>query len=175
MTPCGWSTDWRQRTKRCGDLKPKNIFVTSDERIKVLDFGPANRGIQDIGGPITRPRLLGNQSVSSDKSFLDLSRRLQSEPLSFPAHRLNVLGILRIELLTQPIVLEELRPRIPTFTQALLARDHSVWVNHLSASTHFGPLEIHFDIIKLNGPHPLCDPPCESDATALPYLVSCLK
>ena len=135
-----------------------------------LIFGAANRGIQDIGGPITRPRLLGDQSVSSGKSFLDLSRRLQSEPLSFPAHRLNVLGILRIELLTQPIVLEELRPRIPTFTQALLAREHPVWVDHLSASTHFGALEIHFDIIKLNRPHPLCDPPCESDATALPYL-----
>jgi Tol biopolymer transport system component len=74
------------------DLKPANLFLTRDDRLKILDFGLAKRGAPEIGSPgasvdstaLTRPgALLGTVTYMSPEQAKGLPLDPRSDIFSF--------------------------------------------------------------------------------------------
>lgn len=75
------------------DLKPENIMITTDNEIKIIDFGSVKiAGIQEISTPVERLELLGTKNYTAPEYLLGLSGSNRSDIYS--------LGVIAYEMLT---------------------------------------------------------------------------
>ncbi|QUN07090.1 bifunctional protein-serine/threonine kinase/phosphatase [Shewanella yunxiaonensis] len=132
------------------DLKPGNVMVTHDKRIKLLDFGSCYvRGLAEIASPIERDHILGTADYSAPELLLGHSGNLQSDLFS--------LAVITFEMLTgklpfygklaacrtakdfaalkyQPIT--ELAPEVPSWMDAAVRRALSIDPAERQTDTH---------------------------------------
>jgi serine/threonine-protein kinase len=78
------------------DLKPSNILVTSDGRVKLLDFGIAKLLSGDTGGASTELTQLGGRAATPDYAAPE---QIAGQPIT-TAVDLYALGVVLFELLT---------------------------------------------------------------------------
>jgi serine/threonine protein kinase len=75
------------------DLKPENIMLTSDDHIKIIDFGSVKiAGIQEISTPVERIELLGTKNYTAPEYLLGTEGSNRSDIFS--------LGVITYEMLT---------------------------------------------------------------------------
>ncbi|QSX32365.1 bifunctional protein-serine/threonine kinase/phosphatase [Shewanella avicenniae] len=132
------------------DLKPGNVMVCQDKRVKLLDFGSCYvRGLAEISTPIERDHILGTADYSAPELLLGHTGNLQSDLFS--------LAVITFEMLTgklpfygklaecrtakdfaalkyQPI--SDLAPEVPSWMDAAVRRALSINPADRYADTH---------------------------------------
>lgn len=75
------------------DLKPDNIIITDEGRLKIIDFGSIKiAGIQEISTPVERMELLGTKNYTAPEYLLGMAGSSKSDLFS--------LGVICYEMLT---------------------------------------------------------------------------
>jgi len=56
------------------DLKPDNIMINQEGKVKIIDFGSIKiAGVQEISSPIERKELMGTEDYTAPEYLLDIS------------------------------------------------------------------------------------------------------
>ncbi|MDH5471948.1 MAG: protein kinase [Gammaproteobacteria bacterium] len=75
------------------DLKPDNIIINEDGKVKIIDFGSVKiAGIQEISSPIERLELLGTKNYTAPEYLIGIAGSNKSDLFS--------LGVIAYEMLT---------------------------------------------------------------------------
>lgn len=96
------------------DVKPNNVLVTAEDRVKVLDFGRAtfvNSGAREFGAEDMRPSLPYHPKYASPEQLLG--------QWITPKHDIYQLGVMLFELLTGRLPFEEKASDEEAYRQAI--------------------------------------------------------